>query len=92
MKLAESLKDKYSDKIYDGCGRDAAMQFEVDVAALLAALAEQPAQRKPLTDEQVFEISNGLALWMFPVETRVTDRELAFARAIEAAHGIKENT
>ena len=50
------------------------------------------AQRKPLTDERIFEINNELALWMFPVETRVTDRELAFARAIEAAHGIKENT
>ena len=48
------------------------------------------AQHKPLTDEKIFEINNGLATWMFPVETRVTDRELAFARAIEAAHGIKE--
>ena len=49
-----------------------------------------PPQSKPLTDEQIFEINNGLATWMFPVETRVTDRELAFARAIEAAHGIKD--
>ena len=46
-------------------------------------------KRKPLTDEEIFEINNGLATWMFPVETRVTDRELAFARAIEAAHGIR---
>ena len=45
---------------------------------------------KPLTDEQILEIDDGLATWMFPVDTRVTDRELAFARAIEAAHGIKE--
>ena len=44
---------------------------------------------KPLTDEQILEIDDGLATWMFPVDTRVTDRELAFARAIEAAHGIK---
>ena len=53
-------------------------------------LYTNPPQSKPLTDEQIFEINNGLATWMFPVETRVTDRELAFARAIEAAHGIKD--
>ena len=44
-----------------------------------------PPQRKPLTDEQIFEISNEFVLCMFPVETRTTDRELAFARAIEKA-------
>ena len=42
-------------------------------------------QRKQLTDEQIFEISNEFVLCMFPVETRTTDRELAFARAIEKA-------
>ena len=49
VKLAESLRDKYSDKIYDGCGRDVAMQFEADVASFLEALADQPAQQEPLT-------------------------------------------
>jgi hypothetical protein len=44
-----------------------------------------PPQRKQLTDEQIFEISNEFVLCMFPVETRTTDRELAFARAIEKA-------
>ena len=42
------------------------------------------AQRKPLTDEQMFKI------WLtVPAETE--DR-FAFARAIEAAHGIGDNT
>ena len=41
-----------------------------------------PAQRKPLTDEEIRNIwSNGDCF-----------EEIAFARAIEAAHGIKENT
>jgi hypothetical protein len=39
-----------------------------------------PPQRKPLTDEQIEDIA---AQTMFPIN---------FARAIEAAHGIKENT
>ena len=39
-----------------------------------------PPQRKPLTDEQIEDIA---AKTMFPIN---------FARAIEAAHGIKENT
>ena len=42
------------------------------------------AQRKPLTDEEMFKI------WLtVPAETK--DR-FAFARAIEAAHGIGDNT
>ena len=39
-----------------------------------------PIQRQPLTDEQIEDIA---AKTMFPIN---------FARAIEAAHGIKENT
>jgi hypothetical protein len=42
----------------------------------------QPAQ-KPLTDEQIYDMYN---------EPRSDAEMLAFARAIEAAHGIKENT
>ena len=43
-------------------------------------VAPQPAQRKPLTDE---EIENIAAQTLFPID---------FARTIEAAHGIKENS
>ena len=46
-----------------------------------------PPQRKPLTDEQIFALENSI-----PDEV-VSDRDwcIHFARAIEAAHGIKEN-
>ena len=42
-----------------------------------------PQQRKPLTDDQIYEMYN---------EPRSDAEMLEFARAIEAAHGIKENT
>jgi hypothetical protein len=45
-------------------------------------ITSQPAQ-KPLTDEQIYDMYN---------EPRSDAEMLAFARAIEAAHGIKENT
>jgi hypothetical protein len=49
------------------------------ISGLREALAEQPEQpqQKPLTDEKIEEIA---AITLFPIE---------FARAIEAAHGIK---
>ena len=50
----------------------------------------QPAQRKPLTDEQIVSIvreaSKGSAI------RRDGSTSHRIARAIEAAHGIKENT
>jgi hypothetical protein len=47
-----------------------------------------PAQRKPLTDEEITAIYNKTCEdW-----TNRYDRPVVFARAIEAAHGIKENT
>ena len=42
-----------------------------------------PAQRKPLTDERIYDMYN---------EPRSDAEMVEFARAIEAAHGIKENT
>jgi hypothetical protein len=44
---------------------------------------DAPPQRKPLTDAQIYEMYN---------EPRSDAEMLVFARAIEAAHGIKENT
>jgi hypothetical protein len=60
---------------------------------ILAAIAElkltSPPQRQPLTDEQVREISKKYALGLaFPYDSKTTPE--MFARAIEAAHGIKE--
>jgi hypothetical protein len=46
-----------------------------------------PAQRKPLTDERIFELASEHQDW-----DRNLIRVRSFARAIEAAHGIKENT
>ncbi len=51
-----------------------------------APLAEQPAQRKPLTDEEIEEV------WQRVQASDFHDCVKPFARAIEAAHGIKENT
>jgi len=53
-----------------------------------AALYTTPLQRKPLTHEQIFACENSV-----PDEI-VSDRDwcIHFARAIESAHGIKENT
>jgi hypothetical protein len=48
--------------------------------------ATTPPQRKPLTDEQITTISNKGA------EGGAEDSIYRFVRAIEAAHGIKENT
>ncbi|CAB4137240.1 hypothetical protein UFOVP768_45 [uncultured Caudovirales phage] len=45
-----------------------------------------PAQRKPLTDEEVVEVLGNLR------ESITGNVFLDFARAVEAAHGIKENT
>ena len=50
----------------------------------------QPAQRKPLTDEEIVRILRP-DVWAH-VEGATRKRMLADARAIEAAHGIKENT
>ena len=44
-------------------------------------LYTHPPQRKPLTDDQIYEMYN---------EPRSDAEMLEFARAIEAAHGIKE--
>ena len=55
-----------------------------------------PAQRKPLTDEQIAkEVEAELTHYWngeYIDTTGARDQLTAFARAIEAAHGIKENT
>jgi hypothetical protein len=45
-------------------------------------LSTTPPQRKPLTDDKIYEMYN---------EPRSDAEMLEFARAIEAAHGIKDN-
>ena len=52
------------------------------------ALYTRPQPRKPLTDEQIDEIADTVA--NMPLVGIVNDFRTRFARAIEAAHGIKE--
>jgi len=51
-------------------------------------LYTHPQPRKPLTDEQIDEIADTVA--NMPLVGIVNDFRTRFARAIEAAHGIKE--
>jgi hypothetical protein len=53
----------------------------------LPCTTPQPAQRKPLTDEAIVKITSDPCLYI-----RGGDYRIDIARAIEAAHGIKENT
>jgi hypothetical protein len=63
------------------------------ITALREALAEQPAQRKPLTDEEIKQFaSKHLDVGDGSYATHFVTGDVAFARAIEAAHNIKENT
>ncbi len=53
----------------------------------------KPAQRKPLTEEEILDanwVGNKAHITACPAPT--AEGLIAFARAIEAAHGIKENT
>ena len=52
-----------------------------------AKLYTSPPASKPLTDERIFELASEHQDW-----DRNLIRVRSFARAIEAAHGIKENT
>jgi hypothetical protein len=53
----------------------------------------QPAQRKPLTDEEIKQFaSKHLDVGDGSYATHFVTGDVAFARAIEAAHNIKENT
>ena len=53
-----------------------------------AVYTSPPAQRKPLTDMQV----DGEWILVRDLDTNDVEKSRLFARAIEAAHGIKENT
>ena len=92
MKLAQELRalaDRFSEGWYEGIKIDASDIVLLSDAAEALALVnevdqEQPAQRKPLTDE---EIERCMKQAYATVQGRNLER--AFARAIEAAHGIK---
>jgi hypothetical protein len=63
-------------------------RFDVSDEEVLSAVQnakEYPPQRKPLTDEEIQDL-------LMPVRISGDGYYLRIARAIEAAHGIKENT
>ena len=47
-----------------------------------------PPQRKPLSDEEIYSLADSLEIWNEDDEEWILDPN-TFARAIEAAHGIK---
>ena len=63
--------------------------WEVGVVDGVVTRRLAPPQRKPLTDEEIDKLLGPLP--RYADEWSMTDF-IRFARAIEAAHGIKENT
>ena len=58
----------------------------IDTAISIVPVYTHPPQRKPLTDEQIVAINDK----HYNIAYRDFDADIAIARAIEAAHGIKE--
>ena len=82
-KAVNKLDDEMAAGSYDGKG----CSIEQAWNCLLDAAPTPPAQRNPLTRKQLADAWIGTAHI-----THATERQIAYARAIEAAHGIKENT
>ena len=61
------------------------------ITAIKEALAQpaQEPQRKPLKDEEIYSLADSLEIWNEDDEEWILDPN-TFARAIEAAHNIKE--
>jgi hypothetical protein len=64
-----------------------AKAFEIEIRSLRSMLYTTPPQRKPLTEEEmqaIWDVAAGaIPGW---------SRHIAYARAVEAAHGIKEQS
>ena len=72
-------------------GEDCFVPYSGQAPAIATPLyTSPPAQRKPLTDEEIRDLWS----WSMTAEAErtVNTQQHAFARAIEAAHNIKENT
>ena len=74
--MDECSTEGYDERLYAGHASSV-------YTAAWDALDTTPQQRKPLTDEQIFEVARD----HYNPNQRA---EISFARAIEAAHGIKE--
>ena len=83
--LQRFIKYDYNENPFDGKDVEGAEA----ITAIKAALA-QPAQaeRQPLSDEEIYSLADSLEIWNEDDEEWILDPN-TFARAIEAAHGIK---
>jgi hypothetical protein len=91
MELLREARDNCKASIVEAGISASRKEYRIDLEARLTAALEhtspQPAQRKPLTDEEMW------SLWNSQGDDAMEQMAaIAFARAIEAAHGIKENT
>ena len=72
--------------------RDPCAHANTAIQMIDAILAEQPAQQKPLTDGQIVASNYPDGEENGPTIAAPDFELICFARQIEAAHGIKENT
>jgi hypothetical protein len=83
--VTDEENEKFSRDVSNFKGTDEAATMYALEKFLKGRMAPQPAQRKPLTDEQISEIVTASTGWRIPQSSHYS-----LARAIEAAHGIKE--
>ena len=76
--------------IRDFCGHHADWWPSTTQVQEMLALAQPAAQaeRQPLSDEEIYSLADSLEIWNEDDEEWILDPN-TFARAIEAAHGIK---
>ena len=76
--------------IIDFCGHHADWWPSTTQVQEMLALAQPAAQaeRQPLSDEEIYSLADSLEIWNEDDEEWILDPN-TFARAIEAAHGIK---
>ena len=83
--LQRFIKYDYNENPFDG--KD--VEGVEAITAIKEALAQPAAQaeRKPLSDEEIYSLADSLEIWKEDDEEWILDPN-TFARAIEAAHGI----
>ena len=89
----KSLADFGDSGYWKAEDRDHYQQTNKAITAIREALAKQPPQRKPLTDDEYEALVEDLEYWSRYVEVDAAHQSLeAHVRKVLAAHGIKENT
>jgi peptidyl-tRNA hydrolase len=71
----------------------AAQHWDSAIYIIRQTIQKEETKREPLTDEQIeFLWANFCKKWKKGPQQKIIINCVEFARAIEAAHGIKENT